>query len=154
MTVDEANGVSLKVADGKATLALADGERTWTLLEGQWPNADEILAGAKAGNKPFAVNPALLAQVGKAISDDGKPAALTLNPVAPLKPIWVGNGRSDVAALVMPVHSAVTGWPADLADALADDEKLGVALKAAAAQLANRRGQKRAVEAFRKALGA
>ena len=56
----EADGKSLRIADGKAVLKLPDGERSWDLLEGTYPDAvDKVLAETPLAN-PIGLNSVLL----------------------------------------------------------------------------------------------
>lgn len=152
--VKTANGKSLRVSDGKATLTLPDGERTWNLIEGTAPDFDKILSDALTIEEPFGLNAELLKNLASALSRD-KFSPVVLHPVHPRKAIRVdAKEAGGVEGLIMPVivrGGQVYEPPAPAPD-LTDDDKLIGAIKAAAAQLDKRRGKRKAAQAFREAI--
>lgn len=149
-----ANGASLKVADGKATLTLKDGERTWNLIEGTAPDFDKILGDAQSIETPFGLNADLLKKLASALNRD-KLSPIALHPVHPRKGIRVdAKEAKGVKGLIMPVivRDGPAYEPPAPAPDLTDDDKLIAGIKAAMAQLDKRRGKRKAVQAFREAI--
>lgn len=148
----EANGGSLRIADGKAVLKLSDGERSWDLLAGPYPEAiDQVLADLAEAplSNALGLNSELLRRLTLALLGNTK-NALTLYPTHPLRAIRVIGGA------IMPAGgSGSADEPLTLDESvgsMADDETLLRAIQAGAAALHGRRGKSAAVRAFRKAL--
>jgi hypothetical protein len=148
----EANGQSLRIADGKATLKLSDGgERTWPLSSLSFPDIAKILDGAPKAPVRFGINARLLhnlatAMKGKEMRDN----AIILHPVHPLKGLRV-DGFHEEVGMIMPVRLPNGEVPDKQADF--SDEAIVRAAKVTVAALGNRRGKKRAAQAFRDAVG-
>lgn len=153
VALKEANGRSLRIADGKATLMLPDGDRSWTLLDGQFPDVDKIMAATPEAELRFGVNPELMQSLAHALGCGGKSyVPLVLHPVSPLKGMRVAGPRVGEGVL-MPIRIADTNDGAlPTAPDLNDDEAVIAAVRAAAAAIDGRRGKKKAAQAFRDAL--
>jgi hypothetical protein len=146
-----ANGKSLRVADGKATLDLGNGERSWTLLQQEFPNVDKYLTESPEIATPFGVNADLLRQLSDALGCGTKRnTPIALHPARPLKPMLVTSPRDGVG-IIMPVRLMSGSEPLVLPD-LWDDDAVIDAVWAAVEKLDGRRGKKKAAQAFRDAM--
>lgn len=148
--IREAEGRSLRVAGGKATLSLPDGERSWNLLtDGVFPDAEMLLSKAPSVPVRFGINAGLLARLSEALG--AFPAAhepVVLHPRHPLKPMRVET--REAVGVVMPVR--MSGVDVVEPPDFSDDELVVAAAQAAVKQLKRRRGKARAAQAFREAL--
>ena len=148
-----ANGKSLLVADGKATLKLSDGVRAWNLMEGKPPDFTKILAAAEKVEAPIGINADLLKRLSLALNN-AEVSPLALHLVHPRKSIRVEcrEGVEGVEGIIMPVFVRTDGAPlppkANTPD-LTDDDKVIAGIKAAMALLDKRRGKRKAAQAFR-----
>ncbi len=153
--LEEANGESLRIADGKAVLRMLDGERSWDLLAGPYPETiDKVLAdlaGAPPSNA-LALNGGLLQRLTLALLGSTT-TALTLHPTHPLRAIRVAMRNGQGA--IMPARGAEsTDEPLTLEDATFDasDDAILRGVQAAVAALQSKKGKARAAQAFRDAL--
>ncbi len=154
VALKEANGKSLRIANGKAVLKLPDGERSWDLLEGAYPEAvDKVLAETPLAN-PIGLNAVLLQRLALALLGDAK-ETLVLHPTHPLKAIRVAAMRNG-QGVIMPVRvPASTGEPLTLEATSfgeTNNETLLRGIQAGASALQGRKGKAAALRAFRKAI--
>jgi hypothetical protein len=153
-----AAGASLRIADGKATLALADGgERSWPLMAtGAFPDVDGILNDHPAGDVSYGLNTTLLHNLSQALTGKGiGQTQVVLSPYHPERGIATrafGNG-TEAVGVITPLRlpgeqrHAANGKPN-----MADDDALIAAVKAAQSMLDRRRGKKAAARKFRDVL--
>ena len=145
--VETAGGRSLLVRDGKATLSFGDGERTWNLVEGTFPDLDEVFTNGAPAKVIVGLNADFLARLSKGLGGRG---VARLSASHPRKAILVGAPPADVQGAIMPVVLADDATPS--VPDLWDDDRVIAAARAAVALLDKRRGKKRAAQAFRDVL--
>lgn len=111
--IEEADGRSLRVADGKATLQFKDGgERSWPVMsiDVKFPAIDELIDRAAVTEIQIAVDPNSLQRLGAALGVGGKSnGPVVLHPVTTLTAMRV-HTSGDVLGVIMP--SRVSGGSA------------------------------------------
>ena len=148
-----AAGRSLRIADGKATLALPNGERSWDLIVGLFPKVDEILAAAGRVGNPFGLNADLLRQLSQALGGGGTNyMPVVLHPVSPVRGILVTTHEGEGVIMPVRVHGTAEIRRDDVAADLSDDDVVRAGVLAAMGALQQRRGKRKAAQAFRDAV--